>query len=201
MPPLPRVSRISRSVSASAGWLASNLTASRSRRSSVPGELGSPPPPSVFMALSSSSRSLSRTGAPVCRCSRSRASSSRSRLSDMEFSSCVRSLSRRTERATARSAAGAAAEQILPGVLAAEALALLGELHALGRERDHVRLTVHLDLALELFIELGSHFDLYLSRPSDLSASTVCGRAPTRSCRRLSPGQVPMSTPTWAPQP
>jgi hypothetical protein len=41
-----------------------------------------------------------------------------------------------------------AADQLLPGVLAPQALALLGELHSLGRERDHIGLTVDFDLAL-----------------------------------------------------
>ena len=92
-------------------------------------------------------------------------------------------------------------EQVLPGVLAPEALALLGELHTLGRERDHVGLAIHVDLTLELFVEFGSHCFLYFSRPSDWSAATVCGRAPTRSHRRWSCGQRSTSKLTCLPQP
>src|SRR5215470_17224477 len=110
-------------------------------------------------------------------------------------------LSRWAERAAGRAAATAVAEQILPGVLAPESLALLRELHALGGERDHVGLAIDLDLALELLVELGSHCVPYFTRPSDLRASIVRGRAPTRSCSRLSCGQRPMSTLTCAPQP
>src|SRR5579863_3837869 len=100
---------------------------------------------------------------------------------------------------------GIPAHQFLPGELLAEPLALLGQLHALGRERDHVGLAVDFDLALQLLVEFGSHsgplackpmhavdgnskpprhtaagpaggFSSYLMIPSALSASTTCGR-------------------------
>src|SRR6516164_11474823 len=69
-------------------------------------------------------------------------------------------LARRAERRTRRrrGRGGAlAAEQLLPAVLASEPLTLFGELHTLGRERDHIRLAVHVDLALQLLVEFGSH--------------------------------------------
>src|SRR5579863_7746798 len=177
----------------------------RSRRSNVPaaGATGSAPGSMALSALSSCARCASGTGGPALRCERSRASSSRSLESLTAPPRSLGALAARPEGAAGcgRAAAARSADECLPGVLAPETLALLGEFHALGRQRDRVELAIHLDLALQLFVELGSHCVPYFTRPSDLRASSVCGRAPTRSCRRLSCGQRPMSTPTCAPQP
>src|SRR5689334_18936433 len=73
------------------------------------------------------------------------------------------------------------AEQILPGVFATEALALFGELHSGGRERDHVGLAIHIDFALEQLVQLGSHCVLSVTNPrADDGSSQTAAVYPQR---------------------
>src|SRR5580704_12419250 len=160
MPALPSASMTSRSVSAIAGWLASNLTASISSRGAVwdAGAAAAVRPGSMSRSSVLNSRWASASSAPpVPRCARNRATSSR-RLCSFIGGSLGAPSGAAAERQTAAGGRrGIPAEQFLPGEFLAEAFALLGELQALGRERNHVGLAVDFDFALQLLVEFGSH--------------------------------------------
>ena len=167
------------------------------------------PPPSVRsmsrISVASCARTSASSGPPALRCSCTRASSSR-RPSPAIAACAYSAPPGASEALSAFESAASPLTQFLPGDFLAEPLALLGQLHALGRERDHVRLAVDLDLALELLVEFGSHsgpltckpmhavdgnskpprhtaagpaggIPSYLMSPSALSASTTLGRA------------------------
>src|SRR5580765_491995 len=63
------------------------------------------------------------------------------------------------------------AEDVFPGELVTGALALQHQLHAFRRNRKHVRLAVHVDLALQSLIELRSHGFFLALRLSESKAS------------------------------
>src|SRR5512146_1956435 len=69
------------------------------------------------------------------------------------FGGCFR-LHARAERRRGR---GLAIQQPFPAELLSLAPALLGELQTLGGDGQHVGLAVHVDLALQGLLELGSH--------------------------------------------
>src|SRR5579871_1131901 len=82
-------------------------------------------------------------------------------------------------------------EQILPGVFATETLALFREFYSLGRERDHVGLAIHIDLALQQLVQLGSHCVLSVTNPRVVDGSSqtaaVYSRRQAPPSRRASP--------------
>src|SRR5687768_4297352 len=64
--------------------------------------------------------------------------------------------------------------ELLPGDLASLAEALLGQLHALGGDGDHVCSTVHLDLALDGLVELGRHGERSPVQVSEFGSAGRC---------------------------
>src|SRR6184192_1118532 len=157
----------SRSSSASPGCPASNRTASDSRRGACAAAGISAAASAWSPAPGASARSMSRITVP------SSARDSRSSVALPPRRSCSRaSSSRRLSWVIAvrpflipladggvesRRQRGIAADEILPGELPSEALALLGELQSFRRERHHERLALHVDLAFQLLVEFRSH--------------------------------------------
>src|SRR5579862_1527035 len=184
IPAFPRASTSSRSTSASPGCPASNLTASVSRRGAWAAADSSGEPAEA--ALAPSARSMSRITVPsswrdspsseplAARRWCTRASSSR-KLSAVMPPSAEASSPAAESGLRGSGCSGLGTEQILPGVFATEALALFGEFYSLGRERDHVGLAIHIDLALQQLVQLGSHCVLSVTNPrvADVSSQTA----------------------------